>query len=140
MMPTLPMSKSPVNEISYLSQKCLLTTVELAHAGISHLSLEGKFLWANPYYCNFLGYTNEELLNVSVNEVTHPDDRAMHDSLISKLISGELKTFNMDKRFIRKDGTTVWGNVRASIVRDLGGPRYIVSVTRDISDIKVAES
>jgi signal transduction histidine kinase len=73
-------------------------------------------------------------------EIIHPDDRARRREYLRRLLAGEIRAYMGEKRYIRKDGTYLWGHVTASLVRELSGaPKYIVSVVQDITERKRAE-
>jgi PAS domain S-box-containing protein len=122
------------------SAEALQATVNLVGAGVSHLSLDQQILWANPSYCALLGYTLDELQHLNIRQTTHPDDRELQARLIGRLLTGELDLATWEKRFVRKDGSEVWGRINASLLRDAeGAPRHFVAVTADITSLKAAE-
>ncbi len=115
----------------------LRTTVNLVQAGISHLSVAGRILWANPFYCQFLGYSLDELQAMDIADATHPDDVALQSETIRRLCAGELSSASFEKRFLRKDGAHAWGRLTTSVVRDAAGHvRFLVGVTTDIRELK----
>lgn len=115
-------------------------TFEHAAVGMSHLSPEGRYLRVNRAYCELVGYSSDELLTMRFQDITHPDDLERDVEQGRRLIDGNTASFNLDKRFIRKDGSVVWTTVTASVVPDpqTGGNCYL-SVVNDISDRKQAE-
>jgi PAS domain S-box-containing protein len=115
-------------------------TFEQAAVGIAHTALDGRWLRVNPKLCDFLGYTREELLEKTFEEITHPDDLEPTLGYCRQLFAGELWSFPMENRYVRKDGSTVWGNLTASLGREPSGePGYVIHVFEDISDRKRAE-
>ncbi len=82
--------------------------VELAAIGISHVDLEGRFIHANRQLCDMLGYTREELLTLTVKDMSHPDDQLVTVPDSARLHAGEIESFKAEKRYVRKDGTPVW--------------------------------
>jgi PAS domain S-box-containing protein len=87
-----------------------------------------------------LGYSREELSRMTWLEVTHPEDVAANLALFDKLVAGDLERYSLDKRFIRKDGTTFWALVSASCVRRVDkGVKYVVAIYIDIEMRKRAE-
>jgi len=100
----------------------------------------GRFLRANAAMCKFVGYTEAELLARTVFDITHPDDRARAHELLRRMIAGESAVSDLEKRCIRKDGSTVWARVTANIVRDGSGrPLRNIAVILDINARKQAE-
>jgi len=100
----------------------------------------GQILQANAKMCQMLGYTEEELLKLSVADVTHPEDRDKSRELITQLFAGEIPDIKMEKRYVRKDGEAIWGNVTATVVRDEAGRAlYALAMIEDITERKRAE-
>jgi PAS domain S-box-containing protein len=113
---------------------------EQVTVGMAEMSLDKRFVKLNQKFCHILGYTEAELLTKSFEEITHPDDLAQGLENTRKLITGEIKTFFMEKRYISKDGQIVWANLNVSIVYNLvGTPKYWIAVIQDISDRKATE-
>jgi diguanylate cyclase (GGDEF)-like protein/PAS domain S-box-containing protein len=121
------------------SEERFSSTMELAAIGIAHVDA-GRFIYVNPQLCEMLGYTERELLALTVRQISHPDDVAATDDLHARLRSGALKSFKAEKRYIRKDGTPIWVGLTVAMKRDRsGGPLYDVSIVEDISARKRAE-
>jgi len=115
-------------------------TVEQAAVGIAHLALDGRWLWANEKFCEILGYSQAELLGRTLQDVTHPDDFARDKAQSEQLLAGDVTSYSMDKRYVRKDGSHVWANLTKTLVRDAGGqPRYFVAIIQEITARKLAE-
>ncbi|OYD80094.1 hybrid sensor histidine kinase/response regulator (plasmid) [Azospirillum brasilense] len=104
-----------------------------AAVGLSELTLDGRFLRVNDELCRILGRSREEVMDLSVAEVTHPDDLAASRSAIEQALwTGE--TVALDKRYRRPDGTDVWANSGITIVpSDDGGESHILAVTADLT-------
>jgi len=108
--------------------------------GVAVTSPEKGWIEVNDRICSMLGYSREELSGMTWLEVTHPDDVAANLALFRGLVAGEFDSYSLDKRFIRKDGTSFWALVSASCVRRAdGGVRYVVSIFNDIEGRKQAE-
>jgi PAS domain S-box-containing protein/putative nucleotidyltransferase with HDIG domain len=109
--------------------------------GIALISLDNyRLLAANAALCAFLGYTEEELQKTSFADTTHEDYVSTDLEIINKLISGETDQYIADKRYIRKDGSEIWGHVIRSLVRDSDGrPLYFLPMIQDITERKKAE-
>jgi len=100
----------------------------------------GRFLRANAAMCKFVGYSEEELLATTAFDITHPDERERDRALIRRLLVGELPVFDVEKRYIRKDGNVVWARVTANVIRDQSGrPLRSMAVIVDIGARKQAE-
>jgi diguanylate cyclase (GGDEF)-like protein/PAS domain S-box-containing protein len=122
------------------SEERFSSTMELAAIGIAHVDDSGRFIYANPQLCEMLGYTERELLGLTVMQVSHPGDVAASDELRAKLRSGTIDSFKLEKRYLRKDGSPVWVGLTIAVKRDrTGKPLYDISVVEDISARKRAE-
>ncbi len=115
-------------------------TFEQAAVGVAHVSLEGKFLRINQKFCDITGYSEDEILDLSFQGITHPEDLNTDLEHVQQVIHGDIENYSMDKRYIRNDGSVVWVNLTVSLVFDRGGnPKYFVSVIKDISERKDIE-
>lgn len=122
------------------SEERFRSTFEQAAVGIAHIDLSGRFLRVNQRYCDICGYTAEEMLQKTFQEITWPEDLKYDLDQARHLAKGKIQTFSHEKRYIRKDGTTAWGNLTASLTRDLSGhPLYFIAVIEDIGQRKEAE-
>jgi two-component system sensor histidine kinase/response regulator len=109
-------------------------TFENAAVGIVHLDLQGRFLRVNERFCGIIGYTREELLTKSFRDITHPDNLDVSQDHFLPLVRGELPSYSLEKRYIRKDGAVIWMSLAVSLQRDAAGtPAYVISVLQDIS-------
>lgn len=116
-------------------------TFELAGSGIAHVSLDGHLLRVNRSLCAILGYSDRELVGRTVKELSYPEDRDKTDAARARLRSGELESARFQKRYLRKDGATVWVDLTVALVRDAGGkPLYEIAVFDDDTERKHAES
>jgi PAS domain S-box-containing protein len=123
-------------------------TFDLAAVGVCHVDLDGRWLRFNQKICEIAGYSREELMGMTYQEITHPDDLEADLNYVRQLVAGEIPNFSMEKRYIRKDGSTVWINLAVSLAREtvpgdggdrLGRPKYMIGVVEDINDRKQAE-
>ncbi len=115
-------------------------TFEQAAVGIAHVGTNGKWLRVNQKICDIVGYTREEMLKKTFQEITHPDDIEADLNYVRQMLAGEISTYSMEKRYIRKNGSIVWINLTVSLVKEASGePKYFISVVEDISERKQAE-
>ncbi len=122
------------------SQERLEKTEGFSHVMTTHVGLDGTWLKVPPTLCDFLGYTEEELLSDTFESVTHPDDFMADWSQCQRLIAGEIKSFDLEKRYIRKDGQIVWVYLNRSVVEDEAGkPLHFLTYIRDINEKKRME-
>jgi PAS domain S-box-containing protein len=113
---------------------------ESSPQGIAVVSHEGRVLQANPALGQILGYATEELEGLAFTDFTHPDDCASDVELYTKLMAGELAHYEIEKRFIRKDGGLVWGHVTVFALADSGnGPRLAIGILGDVTERRALE-
>jgi PAS domain S-box-containing protein len=116
-------------------------TFEHAAVGVALVGPNGSLLRVNDSFARILGYSAGELATKTFQDVTHPDDLALNLAVLKKAISGEADSFGIEKRYVRKDGAIVWGNLTVGCVRKPNGcVDYFVSVVEDITDRKRAEA
>jgi two-component system cell cycle sensor histidine kinase/response regulator CckA len=122
------------------SEERFRATFEQAAVGISHVGTDGRFLRVNRRLCEKLGYTREELLARTFQEITHPADLEADLENVRRMLAGEIPAYSMEKRYIRKDGTVAWIALTVSLARDAEGrPKYFISVIEDIEPRRRAE-
>jgi PAS domain S-box-containing protein len=115
-------------------------TFENAGVGIAHLSPDVKWLRVNRTFACIVGYSPEELVSKSVQDITHPDDLKSSLAEVERLRSGRVDSYEMEKRYVRKDGTPVWVHITGTAVRRNDGlVDHFVAVIQDISARKRAE-
>jgi PAS domain S-box-containing protein len=113
---------------------------EYAAVGISKVTLSGQFLQVNQRLCQLYGYTESELLALTFQEITYPIDLDADLKYWQQLLAGEIPSYSLEKRYVRKDGQILWGNLSVSVVCDSAGvPQYALGVMEDISERKQAE-
>jgi diguanylate cyclase (GGDEF)-like protein/PAS domain S-box-containing protein len=112
-----------------------------APIGMALVSLEGTFMKVNGATCELLGYPEPELLALTFQEITHPDDLEADLRQVQRLVAGEIERYSMPKRYYTKAGEEVWANLSVSLVRDdAGEPVHFISQIEDISDRKRLEA
>ncbi len=123
------------------SEKRFRQTFELAGSGIAHVSLSGRFLSANRRLCEMLGYSVQELMALSVHDVSHPDDREASGVERRRMIAGEADTARIEKRYVRKDRRVVWVDLTIALVRNAQGePQHEIAIMDDITERKEKEA
>ena len=112
-------------------------TFEQAAVGMAHVALDGKWLQVNRKMCEIVGYTREELLAITFQSITYDDDLDKSLFLVKRLLAGEIPTYTMEKRYMRKNGSPVWINLTVSLARDEANvPQYLICVIEDIDERK----
>ncbi len=108
--------------------------------GIVMSSLDGFFLQVNQNFCELVGYSQAELLNLSYVDITYRDDQPEQLVQWHSLLAGEIANYSQEKCYVRKDGSLVWVKVTISLMRDpIGTPQYAVGLIQDINNSKKSE-
>jgi PAS domain S-box-containing protein len=108
-------------------------------SGISQTDLDGRFVLVNDRFCQIVGRTKEELMTLRMQDITHPADLPENIELFQRLVRDGV-AFEIEKRYVRPDGSDVWVHNSASVVTDRGGrPQYAIADVVDISARKQAE-
>src|SRR5215212_10051279 len=109
--------------------------------GVAVVSLEGRYLQVNRSLCEILGYSEDELLATTWQEITYRDDMAVSLTYARRIIEGEIPRYHLEKRFLHADGHTVWVSLSVALVRNSEGePLYFVSQIQDVSERLEAEA
>jgi PAS domain S-box-containing protein len=113
---------------------------ESAPIGAALISLEGRILGANLALQRMLGYDEEELAELAVADITHPDDVHADLELLDELLAGTRDRYELEKRYLAKDGRLVWGRLAVSLVRDADGrPKFALGMVEDTTERRRAD-
>jgi len=108
-----------------------------APIGIALVSTEGRWLRVNRMVCEMLGYGEEQLLASTFQDITHPDDLDTDLEHLHGMLAGEIRTYEIEKRYFRADGSVVWALLSVSLARDENGaPLHFISQLQDIGNRK----
>jgi len=122
------------------SEERFRATFEQAAVGMARLSIFSRWLEVNSKLCQILGYTEEEMYQLGLREITHPDDLDADFQQFKRMLSEEIQTYSTEKRYIHKDGHEVWVNQTLAAVRERSGRvGYFVCIVEDISERRRAE-
>ena len=111
-----------------------------APVGMALVGLDERFLQVNGALCRILGYPAERLLQMTVPQVTHPDNIVREESQKVRLLRGDGRAYQMEKRYLHADGHVVWGALSVSAVTDREGkPRYYIGQLEDVTERRQAE-
>ncbi|BDI30776.1 hypothetical protein CCAX7_28270 [Capsulimonas corticalis] len=111
-----------------------------AAVGVSIVDALGRFLFVNKAFCTITGYSEEELLARDFAAITHPDDLSVNVALAEQVWTGQIPSFVLEKRYVRKDGSLVWVQISVSHTREgRDHGEHSVSLTEDITSRKEAE-
>ncbi len=117
------------------------STFDDAPIGMALVSLDGRWLRVNRAVCEIVGYSAEELLGLTFQEITHPDDLDADLELVRAVLAGERDGYQLHKRYLHADGRVVWIKLTVSIVRGAdGAPLHFVSHIEDVTELKRLES
>ncbi|MGB8697805.1 MAG: PAS domain S-box protein [Thermosynechococcaceae cyanobacterium] len=140
------------------SEERFRVTFEQAAVGVAHVDLDGHWHRVNQTLCDILGYTREELVSKTFQDITCPEDLESDLDHVRQLLAGEIEHYSLEKRYIRKDGRIIWTNLTVSLKRQMeyktndpnkmkaifpilgiGKPQYFIAIIKDISDRKLAD-
>lgn len=111
-----------------------------ASIGMAIVALDGRWLDVNPSLCELVGYTKAELLQMTFQDITHPEDLPADLTFVHRLIDGEIPSYKMVKRYFHKAGHVIWISLSVSLTRNASGqPLYFNSQITDFTESKVIE-
>lgn len=115
-------------------------TFEHAGVGVAHVDEHGRLLRVNQTLCDIVGYPEDELLQQTIRDITHPDDRSIDSEDESALRAGQIDRYQLRKRYVHKNGQTVWVHLTMTLQRnDNDDAAYSIAVVEDISAQVTAE-
>ncbi len=137
----LDISDRKIAEAALLeSEERFRSTFEQAAVGIAHIGLNGGWLTFNHKVCDIVGYMEVELLDLTFQDITNPEDLAIDLEYVRQLLAGERQTYTMEKRYIHKLGHIVWVNLTVSLrLNAAGAPLHFISVIEAIDERKRIE-
>ncbi|MGH3065484.1 MAG: PAS domain S-box protein, partial [Gaiellaceae bacterium] len=122
------------------SEERFRSAFAFAAIGMALVAPDGRWLQVNDALCEIVGYSSEELLGKSFQDITHSDDLDIDLEFVRQMLAGELNTYQMEKRYLHRLGHAVWILLSVSLVRETGGsPLYFISQIQDISERKSVE-
>jgi len=121
------------------SEAYMRLTLENSPIGIASADLEGRLLDVNPAFAALLGYRREEVIGMRVRDITHPDDREETRRHFEALVRGDIPRYELEKRYIRKDGSAIHVRAQAGLVRDAAGrPVRVIGEVEDETERREA--
>jgi len=122
------------------SEEKFRLTFENAAIGIARVDMAGRPVQTNPAFQQMLGYSADELNKMIFTDYTHPEDAPVDMANFQKLIAGQRDNYQLEKRYLRKDGEIVWANLTVSLIRnEAGKPQFAIGMAEDITERKHAE-
>jgi PAS domain S-box-containing protein len=111
---------------------------ENAAIGIAVVDRDLKVVDVNFAYCEMLGYTKDELLAMRLVDYTHPEDQKRDVEFLALLFAGRIPNYRAEKRYITKRGETLWGSLKAEVIRDATGqPSLVFGMVENITERKI---
>lgn len=130
-------SRKKTEQALRASEKSFREIIEFAPIGMAIVSVEGRFIKVNQALSNIVGYSSDELVIRTFQEITYPDDLSDDLNYVQQLLSGKIYSYQMEKRYIRKDKTIVWVQLSVSLFRDEDNtPQYFIAQIEDITERK----
>lgn len=122
------------------SEEQFRSAFQTSPQGMALISPAGNWLTANKALCEIFGYTEKELLNIGIRQLTHPDDLDTEVEDIKGMLAGAEESHQFEKRYLHKDGSTIWALASISLVRDeTNAPLRFVLQMLDLTKRKEAE-
>jgi PAS domain S-box-containing protein len=124
-----------------LSEAKFRAIFEQAAVGINQVNPAGRFVEANEFFCELVGYSRDELLQLTFEEITHPDDSVHRGELYERTLDASFHSVTFEKRYRHKNGSWIWTEVTVSTVYDAVQQGYVdLAIVVDIRDRKRAEA
>lgn len=128
------------NDEVRISKELFQSTFDASAVGMAVAAVNGRYVKVNQAMCEFVGYSESELLSMSYQDITFPEDLEANVQGRQRLLAGEVPTFRLEKRYIRKDGRVVWAVMVVSRILDTSGSViYTVGQMLDIDSLKRIE-
>lgn len=122
------------------SESQMMRTRSLAKVIVAQLDLEGNFIDLTPQYCKMIGYSQEELMGKNFISFTHHEDISINWDCFNRLINKQIETYEIEKRYVRKNGEIIWCYVNASLVTDdFGNPISVLAYIQDTTQRRILE-
>ncbi|HKN37490.1 MAG TPA: PAS domain S-box protein, partial [Acidimicrobiia bacterium] len=133
--------RKQVEEALRQSEERFRRVFEEGPLGICMVDVTGHLLRANAIFCEMLGYSEEELVGQRLLTLTHPDDADVNTELVGRAFAGDLRGFETEQRFVRRDDEVIWVKLTGSVVRSAdGSPLYGLAMVEDITETKEVEA
>lgn len=116
------------------------TTFNKVAIGIAHASKDGRWLRLNQQFCDILGYSRDQLLQLRMQDVVYAADLGATLAALRRIISGELDEYRAEMRYVRGNGGVIWVNTALSVLRDAAGlPKHLIAAIEDFTERKLTE-
>jgi PAS domain S-box-containing protein len=129
-----------INRVLRQSQEHFRGAFDHAAVGMALVGIDGRWLRVNQSFCSLVGYSEDELLKLDLQSITHPEDLGDCLAEIARLVERNVVTITAEKRYVHKRGHEIWTTISASLVTDLNGePQHFIMQAQDISERKLLE-
>ena len=123
------------------SEEQFRSSFENAATGMALVAIDGHWLQVNQALSHMLGYSKEELSSLTFQDITHPEDLATDLEFVKEMLTGQRNSYQMEKRYLRKNGDLVWALLAVSLLRDESGSAvHFISQIQDITALKQAQA
>ncbi|TAK70289.1 MAG: EAL domain-containing protein [Actinomycetota bacterium] len=122
-----------------LATRVFEVALDSAPIGMAIVALDGRFTRVNRALCELTRYPEQDLLGLTFQDITHPDDLAADVALVHQLVAGTIPRYSLEKRYLRRGGAVVWVHLHVALLRDEHGtPVSFISQIEDITDRRAA--
>ncbi len=123
-----------------LSEERFRKIFENAANGMAMISIDGSWIQVNNTLCEMIGYTNEEFLQLTFKDITHPDDLNSDATLLQEMLKDKKDVYKIEKRYFHRNGSIVWALLSVSLIKNnKGKPQYFVAQINNVTERKNAE-
>lgn len=130
-----------IEEDLKISERQFKGAFQYSSIGMALVNLEGRWIRVNNKICEILGYTSEELLAITFQDLTHPDDLLLDLNLLQEVLERKRDHYQIEKRYYHKNGEVIWVQLNVSVILDIAGkPLHFVSQVQDITERKQSEA
>jgi len=127
--------RKKVEDALLLSEERFRLTFDRSPAGTLMVAPDFYFLKCNDSFCRFIGYAESELQALTFADITHPEERQRDRAQMERLLAGEIEQYDVEKRYLRKNGETVWARVNVILVRDTcQNPLFFLPIIQDTTE------
>jgi PAS domain S-box-containing protein len=133
-------TEKELNNLKEWNKEKLDSILKNTRIGIALTDTNNKFILVNPFFCELLGYTEDELKKLSFRDITYSEDLNESIKKVQLLAEGRIDNFSLEKRYIKKNRRLIWGKVNVSTIRNENGVlgNYVISL-ENVTEIKISE-
>lgn len=121
------------------SENRFCSAFDSAPIGMALVALDGRCVKANKSFCDLFGYSEEQMREISFHEMTHPDDLEKDVKLSQKLVTGELESYRIEKRYFNKENQIIHASLNVSLIKKDNKPDYFIAQIVDLTNLRDME-